>query len=53
MNTRNALYRAARLLGDVDAAKQGPEAYAKRLVRKRAYRTGNRGISRLLKGFKL
>lgn len=34
---RSQLYRSARLLGDLEAASKGPGAYAKRVVRKKAY----------------
>ncbi|WP_156144273.1 hypothetical protein [Sinomonas humi] len=35
---RSDLYRAARVLGDVQAAERGPGALGKREVRKAAYR---------------
>jgi len=35
---RSQLYRDARILGDVTAASRGPGAYAKRTVRRGAYR---------------
>jgi hypothetical protein len=35
---RSELYRAARHLGDVQSAAQGPGAYAKRVARRRVYR---------------
>ena len=50
---RSQLYRAARDLGNVEAAAQGPDAYAKRVVRRKAYRTTNRTLDRLLRSFKL
>jgi hypothetical protein len=34
---RSQLYRSARILGDVEAMSKGPGAYAKRVVRKKAY----------------
>lgn len=49
--TRSALYRAARILGDVEAAQKGPSAYARRRARRIVYRnTGQLGrrISRVL-----
>lgn len=51
MNARSQFYRAARILGDVQAARKGPEAYAKRRARRVVYRqTGQLGrrISRTL-----
>lgn len=41
-STRRDLYRAARVLGDVDAAAHGPDALARRLVRKAVWRTVGR-----------
>jgi len=38
---RSQLYRAARDLGDLQAIEKGPTAYAKRRVRKVAYREVN------------
>lgn len=35
---RRSLYRAARVLGDVEAVAHGPEAMARRMVRKAVYR---------------
>jgi hypothetical protein len=42
---RSQLYRAARDLGNVQAAAKGPGAYGKRVVRRKVYRTTN-GVSR-------
>jgi hypothetical protein len=39
---RSQLYRAARDLGNVEAAEKGPSAYGKRIVRRRVYRTTNK-----------
>ncbi|HKH88648.1 MAG TPA: hypothetical protein VKA05_07480 [Acidimicrobiales bacterium] len=50
---RSQLYRAARDLGNVQAAAKGPGAYGKRVARRTAYRKGNSGIRRFLKGFGL
>jgi hypothetical protein len=50
---RSQLYRAARDLGDVRSAAKGPGSYAKRRVRKVAYRRTNGALSRLLRAFKL
>lgn len=36
--TRSVLYAAARILGDVQAVKKGPQAVAKRIVRKQAFK---------------
>lgn len=49
MSTRSSLYRWARILGDVEAAEKGPNAYAKRLVRRRVYRTANRSVAHALR----
>lgn len=49
MKLRSALYRAARLMGDAEAIRQGPRAIVKRQVRKRAYRTSARGTSALMR----
>lgn len=50
---RSQLYRAARQLGNVQAASKGPGAYAKRYARRKVYAKGNGGIRRLLKGLGL
>jgi hypothetical protein len=50
---RSQLYRAARDLGNVEAAAKGPGALAKRQVRRRAYRSTNRTLGNLLRGFGL
>ncbi len=44
---RSQLYRAARDLGNVEAAAKGPSSYAKRVARRKAYRTTN-GLTRQL-----
>ncbi len=46
---RSQLYRAAHDLGNVEAATQGPGAYAKRVARRRVYRTTNGLTSQLLR----
>ena len=38
---RSQLYRAARDLGNIDAAEKGPGAYGKRVVRRKVYRKTN------------
>lgn len=38
---RSQLYRAARDLGNVQAAARGPGSYARRSVRRKVYRTTN------------
>jgi hypothetical protein len=34
---RRALYRDARILGDIEAAEKGPTSYAKRRIRRKVY----------------
>ena len=46
---RSQLYRGARDMGNLEAAKKGPEAYGKRVVRRRVYRTTNRLTGRFLR----
>lgn len=53
MTTRSALYRAARLLGDVEAARRGPVAYGKRRVRRKVYRLANRSLARAIRRMSL
>ena len=48
---RSQLYRAARDMGNVQAAAKGPGAYSKRMVRRKVYRTTNGMTRHLLKGF--
>ena len=47
---RSQLYRAARDLGDVEAASKGPTAYGKRVVRKKAYAKTNGALGKALRG---
>lgn len=47
---RGQLYRAARDLGNVEAAEKGPGAYGRRVVRRKAYRQTNGALGKLLKG---
>ncbi len=46
---RSQLYRAARDLGNVEAASKGPGAYGKRIVRRKVYRSTNGALGRILK----
>lgn len=47
---RSQLYRAARDLGNIEAAEKGPSSYGRRVVRRAAYRTTNRWTRRFLRG---
>jgi len=48
---RSQLYRAARDLGNVEAAEKGPASYGRRVVRRKAYRTANGALGKILRGF--
>jgi hypothetical protein len=50
---RSQLYRAARDLGNVQAAEKGPASYGKRVVRRKVYRSVNKPLGKMLKGFGL
>jgi hypothetical protein len=50
---RSQLYRAARDLGNVQAAAKGPGSYAERMARRKVYRTTNGMASQLLRSFGL
>lgn len=50
---RTQLYRAARILGDVSAAANGPTAYARRRARRVVYRRTNRATGSLLRALGL
>jgi hypothetical protein len=50
---RSQLYRAARDVGNIEAAAQGPVPYGKRVVRRRAYRSTNWALGRLLRSLRL
>ena len=50
---RSQLYRAARDVGNVQAAEKGPSSYAKRVARRKVYRTTNGMTRHLLRGFGL
>jgi len=46
---RGQLYRAARDLGNVQATREGPAGLAKRVVRRKVYRSVNGPLGRLLR----
>ncbi|MHB8329661.1 MAG: hypothetical protein ACYDD6_08570 [Acidimicrobiales bacterium] len=46
---RSQLYRAARDLGNVQAAEKGPVSYGKRVVRRKVYAKTNGALSKLLR----
>jgi hypothetical protein len=46
---RRNLYLAARILGDVQAARSGPAGVSKRIIRRRAYRASGAATRRLLR----
>jgi hypothetical protein len=48
---RSQLYRAARDLGNVEAAEKGPASYGRRVVRRKVYRATNGALSKVLRGF--
>jgi hypothetical protein len=50
---RSQFYRAARDLGNIEAAEKGPASYGKRIVRRNVYRKTNGLTRRFLKGFGL
>ncbi len=50
---RSQLYRGARDLGNLEAAKQGPTSLGKRYVRRAAYRKTNTGLGGILRAFGL
>jgi len=50
---RSQLYRAARDLGNVEAAEKGPASYDRRMVRRKVYRSTNRGLAGFLRGLGL
>lgn len=50
---RTNLYRAARTLGNIQAARKGPAAYAKRRVRRIVYRRTNATTRRFLRALGL
>jgi hypothetical protein len=46
---RSQLYRAARDLGNVEAASHGPGAYGKRVVRRKVYAKSNGFLGKALR----
>jgi hypothetical protein len=50
---RSQLYRAARDLGNVEAAEKGPMSYGKRTMRRTVYRRMNGGLAGILRGLGL
>jgi len=46
---RSQLYRAARDLGNIQAAEKGPVSYGKRVVRRKVYRTTNSAVGGILR----
>jgi len=50
---RSQLYRAARDLGNVEAASKGPTSYGKRVVRRNVYRRTNGLTRKFLRRFGL
>ena len=50
---RSSLYKAARIMGDVEAAERGPGALAKREVRRKAYRASGSLTGALLRALGL
>lgn len=46
---RSQLYRAARDLGNVQAARKGPSGIGRRVVRRKVYRSVNGPLGRLLR----
>lgn len=50
---RSQLYRAARDLGNIEAAEKGPGSYGRRVVRRRVYRATNGLTRRFLRGLGL
>ena len=47
---RSQLYRAARDLGNVEAASKGPASYGRRVVRRKVYARGNGLLGKALRG---
>ncbi len=49
---RSQLYRAARDLGNLQAAEKGPVSYGKRVVRRKVYRRSNTVVGQVMRVFK-
>jgi hypothetical protein len=47
---RSQLYRAARDLGNVEAASKGPASYGRRVVRRKVYAKTNGMLGKALRG---
>jgi hypothetical protein len=52
-SARSQLYRAARDLGNIEAASNGPTAFGKRYARRKVYATTNGFTRKLLRSFGL
>jgi hypothetical protein len=50
---RSQLYRAARDLGNIEAAEKGPVSYGRRVVRRKIYRRTNSALGKLLRSLGL
>lgn len=50
---RSQLYRAARDVGNVEAAEKGPASYGRRVARRKVYRSTNGITQRALRKFRL
>lgn len=46
---RSQLYRAARDLGNLEAAERGPTAYGRRVARRAVYRRTNTAVGKILR----
>jgi hypothetical protein len=53
LSLTSELYRAARTSNNLRAAAKGPTAYGKRVVRRNVYRSVNRPLGKMLRGFGL
>lgn len=53
MSLRRNLYRGARILGNIEAAQQGPAQVGKRIVRRKVYARTNTWTRQLLRAFGL
>jgi hypothetical protein len=52
-SVRTQLYRAARDLGNIEAAEKGPVSYGKRVARRKVYAKTNGAVGRLLRSLGL